>query len=247
MKRLIALLIFLTCSATTHATLRDWFLEQIGRPAQDRGTWLCTNCNLPAPYVSSPPGTSFPDVNMFVQAINHEIFAGKAVARWVPNDSITVCDSGAVCLTVYYVAATKLWVPRMPSYPQPPGVSPKVPQNTPQTSLPSGGLAMEPVGPVLCLTCSLSITLPAGFTPAPERVPSVTMILYPPEPLFSAPAIQLIGPSIDAFIGMADLIQVRFGEYSAWSPDAFAIGLGGGGGGGGGGSGCGGVVSCFAY
>jgi hypothetical protein len=212
MLRLFLFCVLLVCSLpAANAGIREWLERQMSRPAVDHGYWECSSCSIPA-FTAPVSTTALPDINAFIEAINGELFQGKLVARWIPNSWITVCSAGS-CITVYYQAATKLWLPRAPSFPLPPGKTPKTPQAEPPqvNNEPGGGgdaaaVTLAPVGPVLCLDCGFAITMPGVYSPPRELIPSVTIIQA------GYPSVTFRGESASDMRGMND----RLGDRLDW-------------------------------
>ncbi len=130
-----------------NARVPEWLDRLLSRPAVDYGYWLCSNCSLPAPYEPANTTSAPADINMFVSDNNPDIHDSKneKIHRWTPGSSITVCNSQNVCMTVYYQSGTKLWMPRLPTYPKPPNVQPKVPKNPEVSNLQQNWIGVDSV------------------------------------------------------------------------------------------------------
>jgi hypothetical protein len=171
----------LVVTTKVEAGVWDWIIGQLGKAPVDYGLWSCPNCYIPGPNVPvDPTGGGLGNIHEFIKYNNPEIHdsKGEKVHRWIPNSSITVCNANNLCLTVYYPADTNLWVPRVGSYPVPPGKTPKVPKNpdVSKSPPPSGGgagrVGLVPIG-LPATTSQWSLTLPE--TTRRVVTPSVTI------------------------------------------------------------------------
>ena len=79
--------------------------------------WYCDTCSLYP--IGDPKGAEMPsDVARFIKDQNTAIIATGPTAnsqmpRWVPGDTITICD-GALCLTSVY--SNGVWLPYAPTF-----------------------------------------------------------------------------------------------------------------------------------
>lgn len=81
-----------------------------GALAHDYGRWLCESCQIGSAAVPNQVA-SIPEATAFIKDQNDAIMRTYPAAknRWVPNDSITVCD-GSYCLRLIY-QAMGVWLP----------------------------------------------------------------------------------------------------------------------------------------
>lgn len=137
---------------SSSAGFMDWLDRQLQKPSVNYGFWQCDACYIAAP--SEPKESSgLSDLKNFIQANNDEIHSSKnePVHRWIPQSTITICNQSGVCITVAYQADTLLWMPVGPSFPKPPGVTPKKPkvqdvgENDPEGTI-GGTVDLWPVG-----------------------------------------------------------------------------------------------------
>lgn len=188
---LLAGALLLLLSGQAQANLRDWLNDRFSGSPVDYGFWSCPSCYIPNPQEPTAT-TALADIQAFILANNDEIHSSRneRVHRWLPNSRISICNSSGVCITVLYRPATVLWMPVAPSYPKPPGVEPKNPQNQPVSQTqPSGTVALDPVGMPDPYHGQWSITIPD--LPQRELTPSVTVIQDGNVNTYTGPALNL--------------------------------------------------------
>ena len=81
--------------------------------AYNYGRWMCSDCEL-QPIGTPTSGMDIGSVTAFIRAEDKAIIDSGPTAkwpepRWIPKDTITVCD-GNLCLTVEY-QAIGFWLP----------------------------------------------------------------------------------------------------------------------------------------
>jgi hypothetical protein len=207
--------ISLVLVGNVHAGLLEWIQKWLGAPPVDYGYWQCNNCYIPGPG-SFDPSIGPVDLNTFIKFNNAEMHDSKkeTVHRWIPNSIVTICNSDGQCITVYYPADQNLWLPKSPSFPKPPTVSPRVPKipevavnaPTPTTATSSGNVEANPIGlPSLSSQWDVSVPV-SSFAPLRVLTPSVTIIqsdgtqtTYRFEPFIASPTPQ--GQQLELDIG----------------------------------------------
>jgi hypothetical protein len=199
-------------AAHVKAGVWDWIWNQLSAGPVDYGYWFCANCYIPAPGVAVDEG-SISGIQAYIKANNYEIHESKneKVHRWIPNSSITICNSNSTCLTVYYPAMSNKWLPRTGSYPLPPNVTPKVPKN-PDVEVNhqgDGWVGLAPIGPAAGPS-AWAITLPASASPR-IVTPSVSMI-------FEGNTITWVGQPIDL-----NALNDSIGDTWDWGTDSSGL------------------------
>jgi hypothetical protein len=211
-----------------NAGFAQWLQGWLSKPPVDYGFWQCSNCYIPAPNTPIDATTGPADLQMFIKANNDEIHKSKneSVHRWIPNSSITICNSSGVCITVKYAAASNWWLPAAGSYPLPPGKTPKVPakseisqQPSPNTIGGPGTVGLTPIG-LPTLTTSWIVTLPVESVPH-IVTPSVTVIDENGNVL-----VESIGSPVDL-----NSLNDPVGDTLDWGFDSMGLDAPGGGGG----------------
>jgi hypothetical protein len=216
MKKSTILFVVLTAGhGVSTAGYFDWFLNLFSTPPIDYGAWECQSCVIPAP--GTPVTAQEPaGVNAFVRANNREIHDSKneLIHRWIPNSTITVCDSNT-CILLKYVTATALWLPIVP--PTPRGNRPVTVPRIPDVANSEPGfidlVEVTPIGPAPDPAGDWSVYVPWDIPSGRPLNPSITVNeLGPAETSFFGPAIDL-----------PPWLEPEIGEYNSWSPDCWGL------------------------